>query len=423
MVNYALKVLKPNITKILALTMLLFAAITAVTAQRKSESIDIFFEQSKHQIKPGFEQNEERMQVFADTVQYLIDNASFRVHRIIVISNTSPEGDFNFNQELSNNRNTAARQYLLEHTVINDTVVEIDSRTIDWDHLAYLIENDPAYRGNKDAVLEIITQSPDTSLTERDFTHQRIAQLKQANNGISWAYMHEYLFPEMRNAKITIIFEKADEFIEVPPVRSLIPAQAHTPTQVSPIAPIQPLREPAGSLYVKTNVLALAASQLNAAVEYCFVGDRFSVNLPVYYSAIDYFSKDLKFRTFALYPEFRYWIPGTGADGTRGLYVGAHFGMAYYNYAFDGELRYQDHNGKSPALGGGLGLGYRLPLTKDRKWNIEFSVGAGVYSLYYDTFYNVPNGKLTGTYKDTYWGLDNAGISISYRFDLTKKRK
>lgn len=411
--------MKRHLHKILTV-ILLFAGFLA-QAQYKSEGIDIFFEQGKHDVRPNFEGNEERMRMFADSVQRLVDNDSYRVHYIRIESNTSPEGDFEFNQGLSYRRNVAAREYLLLKTIISDTIVEIDSRVIDWNYLAGIIRQDPNYVGSKDAVLDILASHPADSLTERDIVHERIRQLKAVNGGSSWAYMHDNLFPEMRNARITIVFERADEPIESPAVKPLALAPVLSTRAFEPLKVELPKIEPMGSLYLKTNVPALAMLILNAAVEYCFVGDAFSINLPIYYSAVDYFRDDLNFRTFSLYPEFRYWIPGTGANGTRGLFVGAHFGMAYYNYAFMGELRYQDHNGENPALGGGLAVGYRLPLTPDRKWNIEFSVGAGVYSLYYDTFYNVPNGKLTGIHKDTYWGLDNASISISYRFDLVKK--
>ncbi len=37
-------------------------------------------------------------------------------------------------------------------------------------------------------------------------------------------------------------------------------------------------------------------------------------------------------------------------------------GLAYYNFAFNGKYRYQDHLRQTPALGGGLSIGYRLPL-------------------------------------------------------------
>jgi hypothetical protein len=55
---------------------------------------------------------------------------------------------------------------------------------------------------------------------------------------------------------------------------------------------------------------------------------------------------------------------------------------------------------------------------------VEFSLGAGVYSIYYDKFHNTPHtkdGLMTGSVKKTYWGIDQAAASFSYSFDFMKK--
>lgn len=94
--------------------------------------------------------------------------------------------------------------------------------------------------------------------------------------------------------------------------------------------------------------------------------------------------------------------------------------MAYYNVAFGGAVRYQDHDRRTPALGGGLNVGYRLNISANRLWRLEFSLGAGVYRLDYDKFQNRHNGLRTERCKKTFFGVDNAAVSICYTFDLTK---
>ena len=175
---------------------------------------------------------------------------------------------------------------------------------------------------------------------------------------------------------------------------------------------------PFPNIYVKSNAIGLLLSNVNAAVE-MDVAPHWSVTLPVYYSAINYFIPTLMFRTFSVQPEARFWLK----EHNQGFFVGAHLGLSYYNFAFNGDLRYQDHKGKSPALGGGLSAGYRLPISADQRWFIEFSLGAGVYGLHYDTFYNVNNGKLVDTYRRTYVGLDNTAVTIAYRFDYKPRKR
>ena len=100
--------------------------------------------------------------------------------------------------------------------------------------------------------------------------------------------------------------------------------------------------------------------------------------------------------------------------------------MTSYNLAFDKEYRYQDHNENTPAIGGGINMGYRMPISKDKRWKMEFSIGGGVYSLHYDKFHNTPqtnDGLMIEDVKKTYWGIDQANLSIVYTLDWKKGGK
>lgn len=164
--------------------------------------------------------------------------------------------------------------------------------------------------------------------------------------------------------------------------------------------------------YLKSNALGWAMLVGNIAVEFD-LGHHLSFNFPVYYSATDYFSSKLKLRTFTLQPELRYWIPEA-----KGLFVGAHAGVAWFNYALGGDWRYQDHNRNTPMLGGGLNVGYRRAISKNNRWFIEFSIGGGVYALHYDKFRNEPNGEWVASKKSTFYGVDHAAITFAYQLNL-----
>ena len=173
------------------------------------------------------------------------------------------------------------------------------------------------------------------------------------------------------------------------------------------------------NIHIKTNAIGLAAAIANAAVEIDII-PHLSITFPVYYSAWNYFKTTIKFRTFNIQPELRYWFE----EDNESLFVGTHFGYGYYNVALDGKCRYQDHNRRTPAIGGGLAIGYRMPLDCNNRWNMEFSFGCGVYNLHYDKFQNTPvtkRGLKTGEVKKTYIGPDQMGISISYLLPECKK--
>lgn len=171
-------------------------------------------------------------------------------------------------------------------------------------------------------------------------------------------------------------------------------------------------------VYMKTNVLGLGLAIANVAFE-VDLAKHWSFSLPIYYSAWDYFTSTIKFRNFSVQPEFRYWF----SKHNDKLFLGAHFGMAYYNLALDSKYRSQDRDGSTPALGGGLSLGYRFPLGKSERWKMELSVGVGYYPLEYDQFLNEPNGKLSHYEKRNYLGVDQVSLSFAYMFNRNKKSK
>lgn len=170
-------------------------------------------------------------------------------------------------------------------------------------------------------------------------------------------------------------------------------------------------------IYLKTNAVGWGFLISNIAAE-MDVAPHWSVALPVYYSAYDYFKRTLKFRTLSFYPEVRYWF----RPDNKGWFGNLHLGLAWYNYAFNGDYRIQDHDGSSPTFGGGFGGGYRLPLGKSGRWSLEFALGVGVYPLHYDKFRNGYNGKEVKSLKKTYFGPDQLAVSFLYAFDRKKKR-
>lgn len=170
---------------------------------------------------------------------------------------------------------------------------------------------------------------------------------------------------------------------------------------------------PRGS--VKTNLAGWALSQVNLALEFD-LGRHWSFVLPVYYSGWNYFQYELKFRTFDIKPELRYWP----SRANKGLHIGVHAGVTWFNYAFKGEYRYANRNQNQPAVGGGLAIGYRVPISHNGRWSMEFGVSGGVYYVDYTKYYNYPNGEPVENLRKTYYGIDGVSISFVYSFNLRK---
>ena len=186
-----------------------------------------------------------------------------------------------------------------------------------------------------------------------------------------------------------------------------LPLGASAQTETEKYSPIVEL---------KVNSLSLPLLVANVGVEVAPL-PHFSVSLPAYYTALDWFSETVKFRVLGVQPEVRYWL----SNDFRGLFFNLHCTFAYYNVAWGGDYRYQDHARKSPTLGGGLGIGYKVALDKDSPWGLEFGIGGGALPLHYDYYYNIHNGRLAGEDTHTYWGVDQAFVSFTYRLGNSKQ--
>jgi hypothetical protein len=325
----------------------------------------------------------------------------------------SPEGSVRFNRWLSNARLEALEKYVRNLIEIPEDIIVRNDHYIAWSELDEMVSNSDM--PNKDAILSII-RSENISTGEQ--LDSRIGALKQLDNEVTWWKLYHTYFKHMRNAYTVLVTQKSDYALEYEKMMQPISPYVDfsQPMPILPIMLVNPAPEPDKRyMYIKTNLVGLGMLMANLGVEFD-MGNKFSFVLPVYYSAVNYFKQTLKFRTFAVQPELRYWLK----DNKDGFFVGAHAGFAYYNFAFDGKWRYQDKDGKTPTLGGGLSAGYRMPISKDENWKLEFALGAGIYPLHYDVFHNEYNGQLYDTRKKTYFGLDNVMIGISYRIPVKK---
>lgn len=340
----------------------------------------------------------------------------------------SPEGSDQLNRKLARGRLSALEKFIRSEVDIPDSLITRNDSYIPWDYLKSQIEDSGLI--HKDEVIAILEEEsllvdyhhPDTHIDNR------IVKLKRLDNGKVWQQMNKLFFERMRNASAIFVTYKQ----ELPPVQEpvivpdtikfepIVEVVEIVPDTTAIVAPVVPeMEEWARKLHVKTNAIGLGMGIANVAAE-IDLAKHWSFTLPVYYSAWDYFKTTIKFRTFSVQPEFRYWL----SENNDGFFAGAHFGLAYYNFAFDGDYRYQDHNRETPSIGGGVSVGYRLPISRNNRWWVEFSLGAGVYSRHYDKFHNTPNtkdGLMIESIKKTYWGIDQAAVSFSYSFDLKKK--
>lgn len=387
-----------------------------VKSELQRDEMRIRFRVSTSNINPGYMNNADSLERIVAWVDRVQQDSTIDIVGVEFCGAVSPEGSVRFNHYLSNARLKALEKYVRSRVDIPEEIIVRNDHYIAWDELKELVSKSDF--ANKEDIIEVLNSENRSTGEQLD---SRIGDLKNMDGGVTWRKLYNTFFVDLRNAYTVLITRKSQmvEFSE--------PVLKHT-IALEPMLPLKLHMEDMSIklgasesvsilenryMYVKSNLVGLGLLMANLGVEFD-IGSYLSFNLPIYYSAVNYFRHTIKFRTFSLQPELRFW-PTKNNDG---IFIGAHAGFAYYNFAFNKEWRYQDKDGKTPTLGGGLSLGYRMPLSRDNRWKLEMAVGAGVYPLCYDVFHNEYNGQLHETRKKTYFGLDNLLLGVSYRIPL-----
>ncbi len=350
----------------------------------------------------------------------MLEDTTIQITQINIIGHASPIGSYQFNVNHVNSRLGVVKRYIRTRLPIADSLFSLHNKGIAWDQLLQMV--DTCQINNKEAILEILSREPklvpyyDTLQVD-----QRYFDLRRIDNLEAWNELNARFFKKLQYIMVTEIhYRKYIPFESLPESRDfenkvIIP----TGSRIS-----IPEREVVDSievedlwqqrLHLKSNGIGWIMLAGNGAVE-LELSRHWSINLPVYYSGLDYFTREIKFKTLTIQPEVRYWFK----DG-RNWFAGAHLGIGWFNYALNGEYRIQDCGWDSPALGGGFSGGYRMNLTKNGRWRVEFSLGVGVYDVRYDKFRNTPDSKIVETVHDTWFGIDQAAVSFIYSIGLNK---
>ena len=385
---------------------------------KRNDRVEVHFKFDKYNLELDYMGNRASLQTFT----HKIDSIGIsKIDSVVIVSQSSPEGVYEHNLKLSKNRANTMRRYILSTHPELESLLRVYPDGESWRRLRDYVESDATMSSSaKRRVISVIDS--DVNIGTKKW---RMEQLPE------YDYLLRTYYPRIRNSTFCIIYYSEITYPKAEPMF----ASEHTPMGLATesgvssivLAPL-PHRSDLVSggfgaatskLLLKTNAIGLGMGIVNVAAEVDVV-EHLSVTLPIYFSAWNYFKSTIKFRTFALQPELRYW-PSKRNDG---FFAGAHFGLAYYNFAFDGDYRYQDYGGTTPAVGGGLSIGYRLPISHDMRWRVEFSVGAGVYPLHYSIFHNTPNvkhGLMINSAKSCYFGIDQVAITFSYKFDIKKR--
>ncbi len=330
--------------------------------------------------------------------------------RIWIKGSASPEGSSEWNRKLGQYRSEALADYIVRETGLDYSLFHICNLGEDWKLLEEALEKRPDFP-NRERIQAILSEEQDNEIRK-----QKIGKL---DGGKTWRRLIDELFPPLRNARMAIVSAYPKQLPiasgitrEMRPVVPMLPCDLlpkTIPTTVS-----KP-KDSKWSIAIKNNLLFDLLLVANLGLEVS-PWTHWSFDIPVWYSPYD-ISSTRNIRLLAVQPEIRWW----SKKAMVGHFVGLHTHVAGFNIALNDDTRYQDPN---HALWGlGLSYGYALSLGKSKHWGLEFTIGAGFARYQYDAYRNENNGQKFKSGSGCYWGITRAGVTLSYKWILSKKNR
>lgn len=391
--------------------------------------------------------NDKTLKELRETVLPQISRDSLKVVRVRMRGAASPEGPEPFNKELSENRQKALYDYVKDYLQIpHGDSLQVETETEDYTYLYKRMLQD----GDPDC--EYVKQLFDEYMPKQEYAKLKKA-LQKLDGGRVWQRMLVNYFPSLRAARMVIVCQRPSlpqpEVVSEPEVIS-------EPVVVAPEEPETwveryPRRE---LLSVKTNLLFYGVYMPsgydkwcpipNVAVEWYPLRGHFtygaSFDCPWWQNYWGH--KYFQVRNYQI--ESRYYFrrgdielrpEGQGA-AFEGLYLQAYGHVMLFGICFDA-----DRGWEGEGLGGGLGVGYVLPLSKKGHWRMEFQLQAGVIyggydpyqyenpvnpayrdHLYYYKWTEKPSLFKERQYRFTWIGPTRVGITLSYDLFYRKAR-
>ena len=416
--------LKSNILFVVALFLMVLTMPLAAHAQQ-SETSDIIgvrqgigmdFRVNSAVIDTTYRDNARFIERVDSLFNSINNDPSLEIRSIEICGTASPEGRMELNTELSHARMQAIENLVLSHVDVPEALIVHNEHYIAWDELRQMVEKDDNLPLKQEVLNILDTEYPATTDWVGNSIDGRIIELQKLGGGAVWKVLNDSYFVKIRNGWFILVSVGKKVDVKKPVLATIAePVAAQVYVEPKPVFE-QPEPQTKPLMNIKANALQVLALNANLGMEWRLT-PHFSLDILGTYSPYDYFRPDRKFRVLAVQPELRYWF---GEALVKGHFIGIHAPVAGFNVQVDDEFRYQDPN--RALWGVGVSYGYALPLSKDGKWGVEFTIGVGYMNVVYDVYEGCHNGKYLRTEGRHCYGLTKLGVDFSYRIDINNKK-
>lgn len=351
-------------TRIITLMLtILFSMTLQAQLFRKSEQksivgIEVHFRLDKHYLDLKYMGNDVSLRNFA----HKIDSIGLqRIDSVVIVSQSSPEGVYEHNLWLSDNRAKTMRKYIeSNHPELKEKLfVHPDGES--WEQLRELVVKDTKLKdATKEKVLAVI--DADINIGTKKW---RMKQLPV------YRYLLMTYYPRIRNSMFCILY-----FNEIPiPPPAPEPEPEPEPVPVWTKIPVPSASAETYTFAVKTNLLYDLATALNFELEFP-IGKKWSVMVedvfPWWHGGNKW-----AFQMWEIGIEGRYWFKRTDArEVLTGQFIAPYVMSSKYDFQWKRDINYQGEYWSA-----GLTYGYAMPISK--LFNLEFSASFGYLSTAY----------------------------------------
>ncbi|PXV59269.1 OmpA family protein [Dysgonomonas alginatilytica] len=167
------------------------AEIIAVSKGRtETQTITVYFPVGISVIKEDYNNNSAQFEQMDNLINELKSNKNINITAIEIEGYASPEGGVRRNEQLSEQRVQALKQYLLENIDLPTDKYNITYGGENWDDLLTLLENSSI--DHKEEIISIIKNTEDVA--------QRKRKLETLAGGRPYALMLRDFYPQLRKA-------------------------------------------------------------------------------------------------------------------------------------------------------------------------------------------------------------------------------
>ena len=476
---------------LISAAMMLFAELFCVAAEKDEKNVPVYksgdkvlvlpsskttdfsqsvvytainFRWNNSQLDPWYKGNDEVMKNLASVIDSLgVD----RILSVEVVSQSSPEGSADYNNRLSEKRAKSMYDYMRKTFPELVPKLSVNADGESWAQLRTYVTMDTLLtETSRNKILEVLDADISVNL-RKNWMQTKLGtdpNIPATDKNVYQYLLREY-YPLIRNSAIFIGYKGDRVLYFGPDVRT---ANAFRPLEETKRPPMEridslpgiydglrftprelalspriqkPLLERRHMIAVRTNLIRDAfympqfgfAPSADIQFEYYPRNGHYTANVGFTWSNHKLWDKQKFFQIRDLQLELRRYFKGQGAF--VGPYVGIYGQGAIYGIGLGPQKGWQGE-----AWGGGLDLGWVLPLNRKGNFRMEFNISAGYLGSVYDPYvYGNPVTGLTtdnkyyydyvGSVKDfvrrnhlfTWFGPTNIGVSLTYDIIYRKR--